>query len=400
MPLDIVLGLQWGDEGKGKIVDRLAAKYACIARFQGGPNAGHTLYVNGKKHVLHQIPSGIFHPHAVCVIGNGVIIDPIKLGEEMQQLDEMGIALRSRLLLSSRAHVILPTHRLIDQAQETARGNAAIGSTLKGIGPTYVDKYAREGIRLCDLMHPDFEERVNNKTKKHLAFIESSTGIAASIPDLKPFLKACEQLRGFQIMDVENYLHELHFGGENILAEGAQGSLLDVDFGEYPFVTSSSTLSAGACIGLGMPPQSIERVMGVFKAYSTRVGNGSLPYEIEGEQQGELQKLGNEFGSTTGRPRRCGWLDLGRILYTCKLNGVTHLTITKWDIVSQMDTYQIVDIKGDVHTFQNAKSTKSETTWNAESENRIKWIEDQLQLPVALVSIGTARDSVIERHQW
>ncbi len=398
MPLDVVLGLQWGDEGKGKLVDRLSAAYRCVARFQGGPNAGHTLYRNGVRHVLHQIPSGIFHEEVICVIGNGVIIDPITFYTEITALDGLGVAWRDRLWLSDKAHLILPTHRLLDRLSEDAKGEARIGSTLRGIGPAYVDKYAREGLRLGDLLAADYRHRIESGLQRHLDHLPSELHPPAE--DLEAFWAACQCLSQLDIRPVEEALLDWHDAGADILAEGAQGTRLDIDFGDYPFVTSSHTLSASACLGLGLPPQAIRRVLGVFKAYATRVGNGPFPTELHGEQADRLQRLGHEFGSTTGRPRRCGWLDLPLLRQAIRLNGVTHLALTKVDVIAQLPEFQTLGVDGQWHRFGG---------WNPENDREqlsepacrfVDFLRLQLGCPVAWVSVSPERDAVHSVADW
>ena len=329
MKVDVLLGLQWGDEGKGKIVDVLTNNYDIIARFQGGPNAGHTLEFEGNKHVLHTIPSGIFHPKAINLIGNGVVIDPIIFKKEIDNLAPYKIDFTDKLLISKKAHLILPTHRLLDAASEAAKGKAKIGSTLKGIGPTYMDKTGRNGIRVGDILAANWEERYQRLTKKHLGILESYD--AKVEYDLKSmenaFFESIAALRTFRLVDSEQYLIEAQKAGKNILAEGAQGSLLDVDFGTYPFVTSSTTTAAGACTGLGVAPNKIKEVYGIFKAYTTRVGSGPFPTELFNEDGEKMGRIGNEFGATTGRSRRCGWIDLVALKYSIHINGVTQLMI-------------------------------------------------------------------------
>ena len=322
MAVDLLLGLQWGDEGKGKIVDVLTTSYDVIARFQGGPNAGHTLEFEGNKHVLHTIPSGIFHPKAINLIGNGVVIDPIIFKKEIDNLAPYKIDFTDKLLISKKAHLILPTHRLLDAASEAAKGKAKIGSTLKGIGPTYMDKTGRNGIRVGDILAADWEEKYQRLTKKHIGMLGSYD---ASVEyDLKSmenaFFESITALRTFKLVDSEQFLIEAQKAGKKILAEGAQGSLLDVDFGTYPFVTSSTTTAAGACTGLGVAPNKIKEVYGIFKAYTTRVGSGPFPTELFDEDGETMGRVGNEFGATTGRSRRCGWIDLVALKYSIHIN--------------------------------------------------------------------------------
>ena len=335
MAVDLLLGLQWGDEGKGKIVDVLTQNYDIIARFQGGPNAGHTLEFNGIKHVLHTIPSGIFHQGAVNIIGNGVVIDPIIFKKEIEALAPYEVNLKKNLLISRKAHLILPTHRLLDAASEAAKGKAKIGSTLKGIGPTYMDKTGRNGLRVGDIELSDFSERYRNLTDKHEEMLTNyKVDIQYNLKELEAeFFEAVKVLKEFQLIDSEEYLYQALKAGKKILAEGAQGSMLDIDFGTYPFVTSSNTTAAGACTGLGIAPRSIGQVIGIFKAYTTRVGSGPFPTELFDEVGETMTQVGREFGATTGRRRRCGWLDLVALKYAVQVNGVTELIMMKADVL-------------------------------------------------------------------
>ncbi|HLW14887.1 MAG TPA: adenylosuccinate synthase, partial [Flavobacteriaceae bacterium] len=324
MAVDLLLGLQWGDEGKGKIVDVLTKDYNIIARFQGGPNAGHTLEFDGMKHVLHTIPSGIFHDNAINVVGNGVVIDPVIFKKELDNLKKFNLDINSKLFISRKAHLILPTHRLLDAASEASKGKAKIGSTLKGIGPTYMDKTGRNGIRVGDLDLPNWKEKYRQLANKHEAMIKSfDVKVDYNLAELEEeFFLAVKVLKELKFIDSEHYLNTAQKDGKTILAEGAQGSLLDIDFGTYPFVTSSNTTAAGACTGLGVSPSSIGKVYGVFKAYTTRVGSGPFPTELFDEDGATLARVGREFGATTGRPRRCGWLDLIALKYAVEINGV------------------------------------------------------------------------------
>ena len=339
MSVDLLLGLQWGDEGKGKIVDVLTPKYDIIARFQGGPNAGHTLEFEGVKHVLHTIPSGIFRPNVINVIGNGVVIDPIILQKEIEALTPFGIDIKQRLLISRKAHIILPTHRLLDQASELSKGKAKIGSTLKGIGPCYMDKTGRNGLRIGDLEHPNFPELYRELTDKHLSMIGFfKVSLDYDLKKLEEeFFAAIESLKQLTFIDSEDYFYHAQREGKKILAEGAQGSMLDIDFGTYPFVTSSNTTASGACTGLGIAPNQIKNVMGIFKAYTTRVGSGSFPTELFDETGEKIAQIGREVGATTGRKRRCGWLDLVALRYAIRLSGVTQLMMMKADVLSGFD---------------------------------------------------------------
>ena len=340
MPVDVLLGLQWGDEGKGKIVDVLSPKYDLIARFQGGPNAGHTLEFDNQKYVLNTIPSGIFNKDTMNLIGNGVVIDPIILKRELDNLKKSGHdpVAEKKLVIARKAHLILPTHQLLDAASETKMGEGKIGSTLKGIGPTYMDKTGRNGLRVGDTTLPDFKERYNKLVEKHKSILIHY----GEIPDFSEkeaaFFEAVELLKSIPQVDSEHFVNQYLQEGRTVLAEGAQGTLLDIDFGSYPFVTSSNTTTAGACTGLGVAPRNIGEVIGIFKAYCTRVGGGPFPTELHDETGEELRKIGNEFGATTGRPRRCGWIDLPALKYAIMLNGVTELVMTKADVLSDFDT--------------------------------------------------------------
>src|ERR1035437_229185 len=323
MKVDVLLGLQWGDEGKGKIVDVLTPKYDIIGRFQGGPNAGHTLEFNGIKHVLRTIPSGIFHKTAINIIGNGVVIDPVVVMAEIEVLIKMGVDVKSKLLFAKKAHLILPTHRLLDAASEASKGKEKIGSTLKGIGPTYMDKTGRNGIRIGDISLPNFKNKYDALVEKHKQIL-SHHNFEYNLSEMEPeWFKAIDDLKSFQQIESEHYINDALKNGKAILAEGAQGSLLDIDFGSYPFVTSSNTICAGACTGLGIAPNRIGNVFGIFKAYCTRVGSGPFPTELHDEVGEQIRQTGNEFGSTTGRPRRTGWLDIPALKYAVMINGVT-----------------------------------------------------------------------------
>lgn len=341
--VDVLLGLQWGDEGKGKVVDYLAPNYDIVARFQGGPNAGHTLEFDGNKHVLHQIPSGIFHERIKNVIGNGVVIDPIVFDKEIKELEPYEADPFKSIVISNKAQLILPTHKLLDQALENNKGADKIGSTLRGIGPTYQDKTGRLGLRMGDIIESDFDAKYKLLKNQHLDLLEKfdSDIDFASQEDL--FFQSLDTLRKFNICNTEYLINESLLNNSNVLAEGAQGTLLDIDFGSYPFVTSSNTTAAGACTGLGIAPNKIHDVFGIFKAYCTRVGSGPFPTELHGEAGEELRKLGSEFGATTGRPRRCGWLDLPALKYACMLNGVTKLFMMKADVLSGLDGVYISD---------------------------------------------------------
>ncbi len=337
MPVDVVLGLQWGDEGKGKIVDFLAPTYDVVARFQGGPNAGHTLFVHGKKLVLHTIPSGVLHDKPVNLIGNGVVIDPANFLEEIAQLSQLGIALQEKLVISHRAHLILPTHRLVDAFDEASKGETRIGSTLKGIGPAYVEKMSRQGLRMGDILAADFRDRYQALKNKHLKQLPT-TALADLANQEQMWWQGIEQLRSFPIISTEDFLHRLLSRGGQVLAEGAQGAMLDIDFGTYPYVTSSSTIAGGACTGLGVSPKWIHQIIGVIKAYCTRVGSGPFPTELTDATGELLRQQGNEYGATTGRPRRCGWLDLVAVRYAARISGATQLVLTKADVLNRFET--------------------------------------------------------------
>ncbi len=332
--VDVLLGLQWGDEGKGKIVDFLAEQYDIIARFQGGPNAGHTLYVNGGKVVLHTIPSGVFQKHCLNLIGNGVVIDPVTLRAEIDKIQPLCPDLLTRLFVSQKAHLILPTHRALDAASEAAKGEDKIGSTLKGIGPAYMDKTGRNGLRVGDILSPNFKEKYDKLTQKHLMLLRQYSGTTIDWQQWEqPFFEAIEQLRTLQIVNAEYWLDNHINNGKRVLAEGAQGSMLDIDFGTYPFVTSSNTIASGVCNGLGVSPSRIGEVYGITKAYCTRVGGGPFPTELNDATGEALRAAGHEFGATTGRPRRCGWIDLVALRYAVMLSGVTKLIVTKTDVL-------------------------------------------------------------------
>ena len=414
--VDVLLGLQWGDEGKGKVVDFLTPKYDVVARFQGGPNAGHTLEFDGKKHVLHQIPSGIFREGTINIIGNGVVLDPITFENELTDLAPFNLDLKQSLILSSKAQMIIPTHRLLDAAFEKSKGVFKIGSTLRGIGPTYQDKMARVGLRLGDVNSKDFDQKYLSLKRKHCETLDR-LGFEYNLEEQEhTFFKTIEILRSFRIINTEYVINDLIDKGKTVLAEGAQGSLLDIDFGSYPYVTSSNTISAGACAGLGVSPKLIGEVFGIFKAYCTRVGGGPFPTELSGESGDALRKQGNEFGATTGRPRRCGWLDIPALKYTVMLNGVTQLFIMKVDVLSDLgdimvcDSYAYQGKQTDEFTveFDNSWSTnlKKFPSWNnhtfnkydefpVQLKNYITYIEERIKVPVNLVSIGPERDRTI-----
>jgi adenylosuccinate synthase len=341
--VDVILGLQWGDEGKGKIVDYFAPSYDIIARFQGGPNAGHTLYVKGQKVVLHQIPSGVFHENTVNLIGNGVVLDPVTLKKEAQKVADMGVDCRKNLYISQRTHLILPTHRALDKASELSKGNDKIGSTLKGIGPAYMDKTGRNGLRVGDLLDRNFTTQYIKLRMKHQRLLDSHNFSEDISAWEEEFFEALEFMRELNIVNGEYFVNDRISKGARVLAEGAQGSMLDVDFGTFPFVTSSSTTTSGVCSGLGIAPQKIKEVIGVSKAYCTRVGSGPFPTELHEETGEELRKLGSEFGATTGRPRRCGWIDLVALRFACMINGVTQIVMTKADVLDSFDSLSLCE---------------------------------------------------------
>ena len=423
MAVDLLLGLQWGDEGKGKIVDVLTSSYDIIARFQGGPNAGHTLEFEGNKHVLHTIPSGIFHPKAVNLIGNGVVIDPIVFMKEIEALEPYNIDFNKKLLISKKAHLILPTHRLLDAASEASKGKAKIGSTLKGIGPTYMDKTGRNGIRVGDILAVDWEDKYKRLTKKHIGILKShNTSVEFDLEDLEiNFFKSIKALKKFELVDSEQYLIEAQKKGSKILAEGAQGSLLDIDFGTYPFVTSSTTTAAGACTGLGVAPNKIKEVFGIFKAYVTRVGSGPFPTELFDSNGKTMAEIGNEFGSTTGRARRCGWIDLVALKYCIHINGVTQLMMMKGDVLSGFDKIKVCTAyqteSGEIDYLpydiasQDIKPVYEELPgWHKDLtgitdlnefpenfNNFIAYIEEALKTPIKIVSVGPDRKQTIFR---
>jgi len=423
MTVDLLLGLQWGDEGKGKIVDVLTTKYDIIARFQGGPNAGHTLEFDGIKHVLRTIPSGIFHKNAVNIIGNGVVIDPVVFQKELEGLEKFNIDIKSRLLISRKAHLILPTHRLLDAASEAAKGKAKIGSTLKGIGPTYMDKTGRNGIRIGDIELADFKERYRNLAAKHIEMIDFyKVDLQYNLTELEDeFFNAIEVLKQLQFIDSEAYLSQAIKDKKSILCEGAQGSLLDVDFGTYPYVTSSNTTAAGACTGLGIAPNKIQEVFGIFKAYTTRVGSGPFPTELFDETGKKMAEVGREFGSVTGRARRCGWLDLVALKYAIEVNGVTELYMMKGDVLSGFESLQICtgyNYKGNEISHLPYNIEEENVTpiyvekkgWNQDISNckhyedlpielkeYVSFIESETGVPIKIISVGPDRTQTITK---
>ena len=421
MNIDILLGLQWGDEGKGKIVDALSPVYDVIARFQGGPNAGHSLEFNNVKHVLHLIPSGIFHPDKLNIIGNGVVIDPAVFKKEIEELGPSVSELTKRLIISNKANLILPSHRILDAAYEMKKGNSKIGSTLKGIGPAYTDKTSRNGLRVGEILRKDFKKIYDEHIKDHLLILKNYD-LKSDIKEYeKDWFEGIEMLKKFQIISTEYLVNELSGNGKRILAEGAQGTMLDIDFGSYPFVTSSNTISAGACSGLGVSPKLIGEIFGIFKAYCTRVGCGPFPTELVDETGSELRNLGHEFGSTTGRPRRCGWLDLPAMKYSIMINGVTRLLMTKADVMSGFKTVKICT------SYKIDGKTCNELPYNNDSviepvytdfegweeditgyrnyaelppalKKYIEFIETRTGVPVTMVSVGPDRKETIFRN--
>ena len=423
MFVDLLLGLQWGDEGKGKIVDAISRDYSIISRFQGGPNAGHTIKIGSKSHVLHTIPSGIFHKNLINVIGNGVVIDPVIFEEEILKLNDSDIDLKKNLLISKKAHLIIPTHCLLDKASEKSKGVKKIGSTLKGIGPTYMDKTGRNGIRVGDLFLEGWKAQYTKLKKKHLKMINNlNIDISFNLKDLEEkFFKSLDFIKKFSIIDSENFLFDSLKGEKRVLAEGAQGSMLDIDFGTYPYVTSSNTTAAGACNGLGIPPTKINKVIGIFKAYTTRVGSGPFPSEIFDEVGEKISKVGKEFGATTGRARRCGWLDLVSLKYAVDINGVTELAMMKSDVMSGISkikvctSYKQFDEEisrmpfslnpsslSPIYTefdgwFEDITNIKNHSQLPKNLKKYISFIEKKLEVPIKIISIGPGRDQTIYR---
>lgn len=417
--VDAILGLQWGDEGKGKIVDYFAPNYDVIARFQGGPNAGHTLYVENKKIVLHQIPSGVFHPHTVNLIGNGVVLDPVTLKRECETVAGFGVDVKKNLFISQRAHLILPTHRALDKASEIQKGNDKIGSTLKGIGPAYMDKTGRNGLRVGDLLDKCFTTEYIRLRLKHQRLLDNFNFQEDITAWEEEFFEAIEFLKSLNIVSGEYFINEKIAAGKKVLAEGAQGSMLDIDFGTFPFVTSSSTTTSGICSGLGIAPQKIRDVMGVTKAYCTRVGSGPFPTELEGEMGDNLRKLGNEFGATTGRPRRCGWIDLVALKYACMINGVTKVIMTKADVLDTLPElnvcteYKVDGEKGKMIPFQMTRHLIEPVLtrlagWNVNTsgirqfselpvimKDYVNFINQYTGVNVSHISNGPGRDQIV-----
>lgn len=423
MATDLLLGLQWGDEGKGKIVDVLTANYDIIARFQGGPNAGHTLEFDGIKHILRTIPSGIFHPKATNLIGNGVVIDPVVFKKELQGLEQFKIDYQSKIVLSKKAHVILPTHRLLDAASEKAKGKAKIGSTLKGIGPTYMDKTGRNGFRIGDFESSDWKKKYRKLADKHQRMISHfDVDIDYNLNALEEeFFDSVETLKTLKFIDSEHFLHQAQKDGKTVLAEGAQGALLDIDFGTYPYVTSSHTTAAGACIGLGIAPNAIGEAYGIFKAYTTRVGNGPFPTELFDETGDLMAERGNEFGAVTKRPRRCGWLDLVALKYVVNINGITQLCMMKGDVLSgfpklkvctayefrgkkidhfpfNIDQDEVKPIYTEIEGWDEDLTTMTKVSqFPSEFISYIDFIEDFIGVPIKIISVGPDRKQTIAR---
>jgi adenylosuccinate synthase len=420
MKVDVLLGLQWGDEGKGKIVDVLTNNYDIIARFQGGPNAGHTLEFDGIKHVLHTIPSGIFHKGIINLIGNGVVIDPVIFENEINSINKLNIEI-SELLISKKAHLILPTHKLLDAASEKAKGKNKIGSTLKGIGPTYMDKSGRNGLRVGDVSSINFEEKYNKLKNKHIELLKFYD-FEYNLKELESkWFESLNTLKKFKHIDSEHYIHQALKNGKKLLAEGAQGTLLDIDFGSYPFVTSSNTITAGACTGLGVAPNQITDVFGIFKAYCTRVGSGPFPTELDDEIGEHLGKVGNEFGATTGRARRCGWIDLPALKYAININGVTQLMMMKSDVLSGInkikacthylnsnnekidylpfeDNESLTPVYDEIEGWEEDIMKISNLDEAPEQvHNYIKYLEDNLNVPIKIISVGPDRKQTFFR---
>jgi adenylosuccinate synthase len=425
MKVDVLLGLQWGDEGKGKVVDVLTPDYDVVARFQGGPNAGHTLEFDGIKHVLNTIPSGIFHSNKMNVVGNGVVIDPVLFMKEVSALKKMNVNVNDRMVISRKAHLILPTHRLLDAASEQAKGKKKIGSTLKGIGPTYMDKTGRNGLRVGDIESANFQDRYNNLKEKHIQLL-SQFDFEYDLSEMEAeWMKCAMEFKDFVLVDSEHLVNAQRKSGKRILAEGAQGTLLDIDFGSYPFVTSSNTITAGACTGLGIAPNQIGEVYGIFKAYCTRVGSGPFPTELENEVGERMRKAGHEFGATTGRPRRCGWIDLPALKYACMINGVTQLIMTKADVLSEFDSikactgykykgevidFMPFDVVGEelVPVYDELEGWKEDLTGLGSIDEipetlqtYIDYLERILETPITIVSVGPDRSqTLLRKSTW
>lgn len=424
MYVDVLVGLQWGDEGKGKIVDYLAEKYDIVARFQGGPNAGHTLKINGESFVLHTIPSGIFHNNITNVIGNGVVIDPVTFKKETDKVEALGIDLKSRLIISNKAHLILPTHKALDAASEARKGKEKIGSTLRGIGPTYMDQTGRNGFRVGDIESPNFKEKYQKLKEKHLELLGFYNYDSSDLAEQEAaWFEGIKNLQLFKRANAEYYLNEQLKAGKTILAEGAQGIMLDVDFGTYPYVTSSNTITASACIGLGIAPQYIRDVIGISKAYCTRVGSGPFPTELDNEMGEQLRKQGGEFGATTGRPRRCGWIDLPALNYASMVCGLTKLVVTKIDVMSNLETFDACteykvngeltrEIPFDLCEEGITPVYRTFDGWNSDIsacetfddlppaiQQYVAYLEEYLGVPVSILSTGPGRDELIVKEE-
>jgi adenylosuccinate synthase len=419
MKADVLLGLQWGDEGKGKVVDVLTPRYDIVSRFQGGPNAGHSLEFTNIRHVLHTIPSGIFHKDQVNIIGNGVVIDPIIFKKEIDALRELVPDIYKKLFISKKAHLILPSHRILDAASEKAKGNTKIGSTLKGIGPTYMDKTGRNGLRIGDIIAPGFREKYDSLTAKHKQLLTLYDFEYALAEFEQGWFEGIAAIKEFTLIDSEIYINDALNKGKTVLAEGAQGTMLDIDFGSYPYVTSSNTICAGACTGLGIPPNRIGEVYGIFKAYCTRVGGGPFPTELNDETGEKLREVGHEYGSTTGRPRRCGWLDLPALKFAVMLNGVTRLIMMKADVLSGFEKIKVcsgyktkegvidylpydLDIVQEP-IYKDFKGWSEDLTLVKECKDLpkslmeyIHFLEHELGVPVSILSVGPNRDQTIE----
>ncbi len=422
MYIDVLLGLQWGDEGKGKVVDYIADQYDIVARFQGGPNAGHTIRINENKYVLHTIPSGVFRPKILNLIGAGVVIDPITFEKELLALDKEGISYRDRLLISRKAHLILPSHRWLDAASEASKGKEKIGSTLKGIGPTYMDKTGRNGLRVGDIFAPDFQNKYNALVEKHKGLLRQFPEVAFDLKaEEEKWFSSLEVLKSLKTVNGEYFINNALTDRKKVLAEGAQGSMLDIDYGTYPFVTSSNTITAGVCSGLGIPPSKINEVMGIAKAYCTRVGSGPFPTEQENETGERMRKIGHEFGATTGRPRRCGWIDIPQLLYTIMINGVTQVIITKLDVLNDFDEILV----GEQYQYDGNSTTElpfdlcstdmkveysAHKGWNQDlagindfhklpenARTYLTYLENQLKTNISMISTGPERSELIVR---
>lgn len=417
MKVDVLLGLQWGDEGKGKVVDVLTPEYDVIARFQGGPNAGHTLEFNGSKHILHNIPSGIFREKTLNLITNGVVLDPIVFKREIEALEEKGIKLSENLWISKKTHLILPTHRILDAASEAAKGKRKIGSTLKGIGPTYMDKTGRNGLRVGDIDHR-FREKYEALKTKHLDLLKQYD-FEFNLEEEEKFFEGIESIKRFPRKDTEYEINRFREQGKSVLAEGAQGTLLDIDFGSYPFVTSSNTICAGACTGMGVAPTAIGEVFGIFKAYCTRVGSGPFPSELFDQDGNRLRDIGKEYGSTTGRPRRCGWLDLVALKYSLMLNGVTQLIMTKTDVLDSFETIKVAtayrvdgelsdqmpfDMEAEIEPvytelegwMTDLTQIRSKEQFPRQLKDYVAFLEKELQVPIRYISVGPDREQIID----